>query len=155
MKAFLCSSDTSKGTGCPICANNQKKLIHREATNHRILSEANPELVKEWNYEKNGDLKPTEVYNRSDLRVWWKCSKGHEWQTKIESRVQAKTGCPYCSDKAHKKVVCIETGCVFDSLSEASEKTFGNLKNVTNISNVCKGKRKKAGGYHWKFLDEE
>ena len=146
---------TSKGTGCPICANNQKKLIHREATNHRILSEANPELVKEWNYEKNGDLKPTEVYNRSDLRVWWKCSKGHEWQTKIESRVQAKTGCPYCSDKAHKKVVCIETGCVFDSLSEASEKTFGNLKNVTNISNVCKGKREKAGGYHWKFFGEE
>ena len=40
-------------------------------------------------------------------------------------------------------------------LSEASEKTFGNLKNVTNISNVCKGKRKKAGGYHWKILDEE
>ena len=133
----------------------KKKLIHREATNHRILSEANPELVKEWNYEKNGDLKPTEVYNRSDLRVWWKCSKGHEWQTKIESRVQAKTGCPYCSDKAHKKVVCIETGCVFDSLSEASEKTFGNLKNVTNISNVCKGKREKAGGYHWKFFGEE
>ena len=44
--------------------------------------------------------------------------------------------------KAHKKVVCIETGSVFNSLSEASEKTFGNLKNVTNISNVCKGKRK-------------
>lgn len=44
--------------------------------------------------------------------------------------------------KAHKKVVCIETGSVFNSLSEASEKTFGNLKNVTNKSNVCKGKRK-------------
>ena len=44
--------------------------------------------------------------------------------------------------KAHKKVVCIETGSVFNSISEASEKTFGNLKNATNISNDCKGKRK-------------
>lgn len=119
------------------------------------LETVRPDIAKEWNYEKNGDLKSTEIYSRSSIKVWWKCSKGHEWQTKVESRVQSGSACHYCSDKAHKKVVCIEKSFVFDSLSEASEKIFGNSKNVTNISNACKVKRKTAGGYHWKFLDEE
>lgn len=48
-----------------------------------------------------------------------------------------------------KKVICIETGVVFESLSEASKMT--NI-NRGNISNVCTGRQEKAGGYHWKYL---
>jgi len=47
-----------------------------------------------------------------------------------------------------KKVLCVETGEVFESAHEASRKTgvdFGN------ISKVCLGKLKTAGGYHWTF----
>lgn len=51
--------------------------------------------------------------------------------------------------KPPKKVLCVETGEVFDSVNEARRQTGlrGN-----NISAVCNGIRKTAGGYHWSFL---
>ena len=39
---------------------------------------------------------------------------------------------------------------VFESLSEASRIMHINS---SNISMVCKGQRKKAGGYMWKYSD--
>ena len=38
----------------------------------------------------------------------------------------------------------------FDSISEAAKSLGG--KSVGSISDVCKGKRKTAYGYKWKFL---
>ena len=35
------------------------------------LAEARPDLIKEWDYEKNGDLRPEDVSHRSDKRAWW------------------------------------------------------------------------------------
>lgn len=35
------------------------------------LAEARPDLAKEWNYEKNGDLKPEDVSCGSGKKVWW------------------------------------------------------------------------------------
>ena len=35
------------------------------------LAEARPDLAKEWNYEKNGDLKPEDVGYKSNKKVWW------------------------------------------------------------------------------------
>ena len=58
----------------------------------------NPEIAKEWNYEKNGNLKPEHFMPNSGKKVWWKCSQGHEWQAIIESR-NTGSGCPYCAGK--------------------------------------------------------
>ena len=35
------------------------------------LAEARPDLAKEWNYEKNGDLRPEDVSCGSNKKVWW------------------------------------------------------------------------------------
>ena len=48
-----------------------------------------------------------------------------------------------------KKVLCVESNRVFDSLHDASRILGINFK---NISAVCRGKRKTAGGYHWNFI---
>lgn len=48
-----------------------------------------------------------------------------------------------------KKVLCVETGEIFDSIHEAERKTGIYSQ---NISAVCNGKFKSAGGFHWKFL---
>lgn len=45
-----------------------------------------PNLAKEWHSIKNGNLKPEEVPKYSDIKVWWLCSKGHGWKTKIKYR---------------------------------------------------------------------
>ena len=48
------------------------------------------------------------------------------------------------------KVICIETGEIFNSIKEASEKY--NIF-ATHITRVCKGKKKSCGGYHWKYYN--
>ena len=48
-----------------------------------------------------------------------------------------------------KKVLCIETSEIFDSTVEASRIM---VVNQGKISEVCNGKRKTAGGYHWRYM---
>ena len=51
-----------------------------------------------------------------------------------------------------KKVLCIETGIIYDSMHTAEKETGAKYK---NISKVCKGEygRKTAGGYHWEIIN--
>ena len=49
------------------------------------LRTTHPKIAREWNKERNGDLKPTDVIANSNKRVWWKC--------------KADPGCPYCSGR--------------------------------------------------------
>ena len=48
-----------------------------------------------------------------------------------------------------KKVLCIETNTVYNTIKEAGEDTSTM---ACHISEVCKNKRKSAGGLHWKYL---
>ena len=59
---------------------------------------SNPKVVAEWNYERNGNLKPEHFPANSNKKVWWKCNKGHEWQASIINRNKGR-GCPYCAGK--------------------------------------------------------
>lgn len=65
----------------------------------KSLAEEYPELLYEWNYHKNGELFPENVSSRSNRKVWWICSKGHEWEAVIANRTRRGSGCPYCSGK--------------------------------------------------------
>ena len=49
-----------------------------------------------------------------------------------------------------RKIKCIETGVTYDTIKIAQDLT-GICK--ANISSVCRGVRKKAGGYTWEFVD--
>ena len=63
----------------------------------KSLAKTKPELLKEWNYEKNGNLTPESIAPSSSKKVWWICSKGHEWQATPNKRSKG-SGCPYCSN---------------------------------------------------------
>ena len=56
----------------------------------------NPALAAQWHPTRNGDLTPAKVFPTSDLKVWWQCENGHEWQSIIFFRDRG-VGCPYCS----------------------------------------------------------
>ena len=57
-----------------------------------------PELLAEFNYEKNGELSPDNIAYASHKKVWWRCSHGHEWQAQVGSRTRG-AGCPYCANR--------------------------------------------------------
>lgn len=84
---------TSSNNNCPYCAN-QRILI-----GFNDLEHCNPELASEWDYDKNGELLPSMVTKSSSKHVWWKCSLGHSWMTKVNQRTSLVRNCPYCMNK--------------------------------------------------------
>lgn len=125
------------------------------------FAEKYPDLAKEWHPMKNEDVSPNKVKPHSDIVIWWTCPDcGNEYKASIGHRVDG-TGCPKCGIiksalKRSKQVVMVNPATqeekIFTSISEAS-RVLGI--NSSNISMVCKGQRPKAGGYIWKYLDEE
>lgn len=100
------------GTGCPIC-NTGNNVKRNKVSLVEWCVENNSNLCDEWNYEKNGEITPQSVTYGSHAKVWWKCSKGHEWEAQVKSRTY-NHGCPFCSGtnkKAIKGVNDLETWC--------------------------------------------
>ena len=82
----------NNGNGCPYCSSRLVLIGYND------LQTANPSLAKEWNFEKNNGLTPTDVLPNSNKKVWWRCNKGHEWQATINSRNKG-VGCPICNSE--------------------------------------------------------
>ena len=96
----------NKGNGCPYCSG--RYAIKGE----NDLQTVNSRLANEWNYEKNQGITPMDVLPNSEKKVWWKCSKGHEWESTVAHRNNGR-GCPECAKERRKK----------KSVSDDSEKT--------------------------------
>ena len=61
-----------------------------------------PTIAEEWDYEKNGDIKPEQFLPKSGKLVWWKCKVcGHEWTSTIKSRSNG-SGCKECQKNKSK-----------------------------------------------------
>lgn len=65
------------------------------------LVELFPEIAKEWHSTKNGELTPNKAKPKSHKKVWWQCSKGHEYEGVISGRT--RHGCPICSGRNPSK----------------------------------------------------
>ena len=61
------------------------------------VSVEKPELLKEWDYEKNAGLNPDDFTSSSGKNIWWKCPLGHSWIAKISNRVSNGSNCPRCA----------------------------------------------------------
>ena len=83
------NSRTNNLSGCPYCSN--KKVL----SGFNDLKTKFPEIAKEadgWD--------PSNVIAGSHKKLAWKCIKGHQWISIVNSRVtQGGRGCPYCSNK--------------------------------------------------------
>ena len=81
-----------RGSGCLYCSN-QKVLA-----GFNDLATTHPQIAAEWDYSKNGDIKPTDVIAGGHTKFWWKCECGHSWKSDIGARKQGHN-CPICSKK--------------------------------------------------------
>ena len=73
-------------------------------------------------------------------------------ETKEKQR-QAKLG-KYVGDNHwnSKKIINLDTGEIYNSIGLVAKEL--NIKNGSHIVDVCKGKRKIAYGFHWKYLED-
>jgi hypothetical protein len=82
----------TRGVGCSVCSGKQVLLGYND------LATTNPELASEWHPTRNGILTPQEVLAGSEKKVWWRCSVGHETESRINGRSRGR-GCSICAGK--------------------------------------------------------
>jgi len=87
----------NKSSGCPYCSGNIRKKGEND------LATLFPELLKEWDYQKNNNL-PNEYSPKSAKKVWWICSRCRQsWQRSIRIRTNTKSlYCDNCKKKLSK-----------------------------------------------------
>ena len=91
----ICHRTGNRKTNCPYCSNQK---VSKE-NNLKFLF---PNIAREWHPTKNNNLKPEDFVKGSNKKVWWKCSKNHEWKTHISSRTSNGSNCPKCSNQSSK-----------------------------------------------------
>ncbi|MBR6133634.1 MAG: hypothetical protein IKQ29_02825 [Bacilli bacterium] len=132
---------------CSICSGTQILEGYND------LKAKYPELIKEWNYEKNNLLNifPNNIAYASHKRVWWRCSKGHEWNAPIDRRTIQNRGCPFCSNQKllqgynDLETKYPDTAKEFNierNKKNPNEYLYGSTSKVWWICNKC--------GYEWK-----
>uniref|UniRef100_A0A6M3IMH9 Treble clef zinc finger domain-containing protein n=1 Tax=viral metagenome TaxID=1070528 RepID=A0A6M3IMH9_9ZZZZ len=118
---YASANNIKNGTRCPYCTG--KKIL----IGFNDLSTTHPELIEEWNYNKN-KIKPTEISYGSGKKCWWKCSKcKHEWQASLLHRSHGR-GCPECYPRSYGEEK-IKQYLVSKNIVFKREKTFLTCKN--------------------------
>jgi len=87
----------TRGVGCPKCGRKRKPARGRS------LADRFPELIVEWDDERN-PMTPRDVAAMGNKKVWWRCSVqgcGHRWQSVVGNRTRGR-GCPACAGKTVK-----------------------------------------------------
>ena len=88
------ASRTNNNSACPYCNG----LLPTDKTS---LLSINPSLALQWHSKKNGKLTPADVLPHSNKKVWWLCSRGHEWDAQVSRRSNGQ-GCPICHKQRRK-----------------------------------------------------
>lgn len=135
-----------RGSGCRKCTGTLQ-LTHDQ-------------FVERLNLLQPGMI-PLTKYINMKTKVTIRCKAcGYEWLVSPIHLVSKsdRTGCPRCSNKTRRthdrsrKVRCVTTGEVFDTLREAAAKY--NISSST-IGQCCSDppKLKRAGGWEWEYID--
>ena len=123
--------------------NNDIKnnLVCMTDTDHRIwhFSHRSKETLRKIGDGARGHIVTNETKRKiSEAGMGNTNGKGHI----VTEEMKIKMAIPQ-----YKKVICVETGIIYKSITEAEKQT-----GVYNIGLVCNGKRKTAGGFHWEFI---
>ena len=79
---------------CPYC----DKLLPSKEYN---LTTEYPQLLSQWDFERNDRKNPDKYLPSSSEKVWWRCgvADDHVWEATIGHRTIRGHGCPYCSNR--------------------------------------------------------
>lgn len=100
----------------------------------------------EWATYAENNLHAWRVLDSSSRRDILRNRKSPYWGY---GHIVTEEGRRKMSEAKKKKVLCVETGVSYDCALEAS-KDYPIGKQA--ITHACNGRRKTAGGYHWKYI---
>ena len=106
--------------------------MSRQTLQEFCTTQKRPELLVEWDLERNAPLTPKDVTFGSHKKVWWCCKNGHSWQTAVYTR-SGGAGCPYCSGRLPH----IERSKVLSQYAPALVKEWDSEKNAPLTPRLC------------------
>ena len=92
------------------------------------------DLLAQWDEERNGPLKPSDVSRCDPARVWWRGERGHSWQLSVRTRAFNDAGCPYCGRRltleGFNSAECLDAGILhlWHPHQERRPETFAGLR---------------------------
>ncbi|MDZ5473275.1 zinc-ribbon domain-containing protein [Bacillus sp. 31A1R] len=91
-----------------------------------------PVLAADWHPEKNKDLTPFDVTPRSSKMVWFKCSRGHEYERTLSNHLVASVNCPKCNSATSfpEQAIFYYINKVFPSVINRHRFDFKSTNNV-------------------------
>lgn len=116
--------------------------MSRQTLQEFCTTQKRPELLVEWDLERNAPLTPKDVTFGSHKKVWWCCKNGHSWQTAVYTR-SGGAGCPYCSGRLPH----IERSKVLSQYAPALVKEWDSEKNAP-LTPSCFDAAHQKGKYH-------
>lgn len=130
----IINNRTSGKRGCSYC--NHGKLCP-----HNNLTTNCPELVKEWDYERNDRGPETYTWSANE-DVWWKCSEGHSYQATINNRTSKNSQCLKCVNKGFSKASIKWLQQIMDNENiiiqhALSEKGEHKIQGVGKVDGFC------------------
>lgn len=87
---------TQNKSTCPKCADKLRGQKRRLADDTNSLLSLYPDIAKEIDLDKNNIDTSKIKYGSHDV-LWWKCPRGHSYQSMIAQRTTRRYGCPICS----------------------------------------------------------
>lgn len=86
------------------------------------------------------------THNKGTKRKIVRSNKQRVWTEEARQSVSEKIK---GITRTGKKILCVETGIIYDKVSEAAKITkIGK----TNIANAARDNKRSAGGFHWKYV---
>jgi hypothetical protein len=161
-----------KHTGVPL-SNSHKLALQSVWAREEVKEKHRAALLRSWdNPERRAkqsqiqkQLKSTEEARQHMKEISKKCRQNPEINQKIIAACKAaltgkkKSATHIAALRAvkAKPVICIETGVWYPTATEAIRaiKQNASTTSCTNITNVCKGKQKKAYGFTWMYANAE
>lgn len=150
----------SKGSHWIMKEETKKKISQRNKGEKNGMYNKKP-----WNFGKPMSEKQKQLLSeRLKGHIPWNKNKKISDEDRLKVSIETKKAMqrPEVQEKLHKKkniinkynwkkVICIETNIIYNSIHDAERKT--KCRN-SDIVAVCKGKRKTCGGYHWRYYEE-
>lgn len=102
---------------------------------HRLVAQAFISNPKSERFVNHKDEDKTN--NQVDNLEWCSAEHNNTYGTRNQRAIESKK----------KRVLCVETGRIFESLKSATE-----ITRATGIHKVAKGKQLTSGGYHWRYV---
>lgn len=112
------------------------------------ISKANRGKTSPNKGKKMTDEQIRKMSERLKGRTVWNKGKTGLQKHSEETRKKMSESQKMAQTKHRKSVLCVETGVIYNSIRDAEKQTGARNSDITA---VCKGKRKKAGGYTWKY----